>query len=161
MLNLLYTEYGALGNWEIIIDKMNQSHLYFVTSFSCTHVYFCILFSSAQFCHMCCCSVAQLRPTLCNPMGCSVPGCPVLHQLPGLAQTHVLWVDEAIQPSHPLLSPPTPALNLSQHQGLFQWVCSSHQVVKVLQFELQHQPFQWIFQWMIFFRIDWLEFLAV
>ena len=68
------------------------------------------------------------------------------HQLLELAQTHVHWVSDAIQPSHPLSSPFPPAFNLSHHQGLFQWVGSSHQVAKVLEFQLQHQSFQWIFR---------------
>ena len=67
----------------------------------------------------------------------------VHHQLPEFTQTHVHWVGDAIQPSHPLLSPFPPAFNLSHHQGLFQWVSSSHQVAKVLEFQLQHQSFQW------------------
>ena len=75
-------------------------------------------------------SVAQLCPTLWDRMDCSTPGFPVHHQLPELAQTHVHWVGDAIQPSHPLLSPSPPAFNLSQHQGLFQWVGSSHQTTK-------------------------------
>ena len=88
-------------------------------------------------------SVTQWCPTLCDPMDCSTPGFPVLLYLPEFAQTHIHWVDDAIQPSHPL-SPPSPfALNLSQHQGLFQWVSSSHYMAKGL--ELQHQSFQWIF----------------
>ena len=74
-------------------------------------------------------------------MDCSMPGFPVHHQLAELAQTHVCWVSDASQPSHPLLSPSPPAFNLSQHQGLFQWVSSSHQVAKVLEFQLQHQSF--------------------
>ena len=78
----------------------------------------------------CCCSVAKLCPTLYNLMDCSTPGFPVLHCL--LAQTHIHWVSDAIQPSHPLSPPFPPALNLSQHQGLFQWGISSHQVAKVL-----------------------------
>ena len=69
---------------------------------------------------------------------------PVHHQLPEFTQTHILWVIDAIQPSHPLSSPSPPALNLSQHQGLFQWVNSLHEVAKVLEFQLQHQSFQWI-----------------
>ena len=89
-------------------------------------------------------SVAQLCPTLCNPMDCSMPSFPVHHQLLELVQTHVHWVGDAIQPSHPLSSPSPPTFNLSQHQGLFQWVSSSHQVAKVLEFQLQHQSFQWI-----------------
>ena len=76
-------------------------------------------------------------------MDCSMPGLPVHHQLPESTQTHVHWVSDAIQPSHPLLSPSPPALNLSQHQGLFKWVSSSHQVAKVLEFQLQHHSFQW------------------
>ena len=91
-------------------------------------------------------SVAQLCPTLCDPMNHRTPGLPVLHQHPESTQTHVHWVGDAIQPSYPLSSPFPPALNLSQHQGLFQWVSSSYQVAKVLEFQLQHQSFQWIFR---------------
>ena len=88
-------------------------------------------------------SVAQSCPTLCNPINRSTPGLPVHHQLPESTQTHVHRVGDAIQPSHPRSSPSPPALNLSQHQGLFQWVSSWHQVAKVLEFQLQHQSFQW------------------
>ena len=88
-------------------------------------------------------SVAQSHPTLCEPINCSTPGFPVHHQLPEFAQTHVHLVCNAIQPARPLLSPSPPALNLSQHQGLFQWVSSLHHVAKVLEFQLQHQSFQW------------------
>ena len=84
-------------------------------------------------------SVTQSCPTLCDPMDCSTPGFPVHHQLLELAQTYVHRVSDVIQPSHPLSSPSPPAFNLSQHQGLFQWVISSHQVAKVLEFQLQHQ----------------------
>ena len=73
---------------------------------------------------------------------CSTPGFPVHHQLAESTQTHVHWVGDAIQPFHPLSSPSPPALNLSQHQGLFKWVNSSHEVAKVLEFQLQHQSFQ-------------------
>ena len=69
----------------------------------------------------CCCSLAQFCTTFCNPKDCSTPGFPVHHQLPELAKTHVHWVSDAIQPSHPLLSPSPPTFNHSQHQGLFQW----------------------------------------
>ena len=79
-------------------------------------------------------SSVQLCLTLCNPMDCSMLGFPVHHQLPELAQTHVYQVSDAIQPSHPLSSPSPPTFNLSQHQGLFKWVSSSHQVSKVLSF---------------------------
>ena len=81
-------------------------------------------------------SVTQSCLTLCNPTNCSTPGLPVHHQPPEFTQTHVLWVGDAIQPSHPLSSPSPPAHNPSQHQGLFQWVNSSHQVAKVLEFQL-------------------------
>ena len=87
-------------------------------------------------------SITQSCPTLCNPMDCSTPGFPVHHQLPELAQTHVHWVDDAMQPSQPLSSPSPPAFSLFQHQGkmtLFQWVNSSHQVAKVLELQLQHE----------------------
>ena len=88
-------------------------------------------------------SLDQSGPTLCNPMDCSTPGLPVHHQLPEFAQTHVHWVSDVIQPSHPLLSLSHPAFNLSPHQSLFKWVSSSHQVAKVLEFQLQPQSFQW------------------
>ena len=88
-------------------------------------------------------SVAQSCPTLCDPMNRSTPGLPVHHQLPKLTQTHAHQVGDAIQPSHPLSSPSPPAPNPSQHQSLFQWVSSSHEVAKVLEFQLQHQSFQW------------------
>ena len=80
-------------------------------------------------------SVAQSCPTLCDPMNCSTPGLPVPHQLPEFTQTHVHRVSDAIQPSHPLSSPSPPAPNPSQHQTLFQWVNSSHEVAKVLEFQ--------------------------
>ena len=76
-------------------------------------------------------SVAQSCPTLCDPMNCSTPGLPVHHQLPEFTQTHIRWVGDAIWPSHPLSSPSPPAPNPSQHQDLFQWVNSSHEVAKV------------------------------
>ena len=76
-------------------------------------------------------SVTQSCRTLCDPMDCSTPGLPVHHQLWEFIQSHVRWVRDAIQPSHPLLSPSPPTFNLSQHQGLFKWVSSSHQVAKV------------------------------
>ena len=91
-------------------------------------------------------SVTQSCLTLWDPLDCSTPGLPVHHQLPELTQTYVHWVSDAIQPSHPLLSPSPPALNLSQHQGLLKWVSSSHLVAKVLEVQLQHQSFQWIFR---------------
>ena len=89
-------------------------------------------------------SVAQSCPTLCDPVNCTTPGLPVHYQLLGFTQTHVHWVGDAIQLSHPLSSPSPPAPNPSQHQGLFQWVSSAHEVAKVLEFQLQHQSFQWM-----------------
>ena len=88
-------------------------------------------------------SVAQSCPTLCDPMNCTTPGLPVHHKLPEFTQTHVHRVGDAIQSSHSLSSPSPPALNLSHHQGLFKWISFSHQVAKVLEFQLQHQSFQW------------------
>ena len=88
-------------------------------------------------------SVAQLCLTLCYPMNHSTPGLPVHHQHPEFTQTHIHRVGDAIQPSHPLLSPAPLVPNPSPHQGLFQWVSSSHEVAKVLKFQFQHQSFQW------------------
>ena len=88
-------------------------------------------------------SVAQSHPTFCNPIDYSTSGLPVQNQLPEFTKTHIHWVWYAIQSSHPLSSPSPLALTLSQNQGLFKWVSSSHQVVKVLEFQLQHQSFQW------------------
>ena len=96
-------------------------------------------------------SVAQSCLTLCDPVDCSTPGLPVHHQLLEFTQTHVHWVGDAIQPFHPLSSPSPPAFNLSHQKGLFQWVTSLHQVAKVLELQLQHQSFQWIF------RTDFLQ----
>ena len=109
-----------------------------------------VLFSS--FAHSC--------PTLCNPMDCSTLGLPVHHQLLEFTQTHPHWVGDAMQPSHPVLSPSPPTFNLSQHQGLFQWVCSSHQVAKALEFQFnisssnEHSG-------LISFRMDWLDLFEV
>ena len=98
----------------------------------------CLLQKKVQFS-----SIAQSCLTLCDPRKCSMSGFAVYHQFPELIQTHVHQVGDAIQPSHPLSSTSPPAFSLSQHQGLFKWVNSLHQVAKVL--ELQHQSFQWIF----------------
>ena len=102
--------------WQINLWKYIQYH---------------ISFSSVQFS-----SVTQLCPTLCDPMDCSTPGFLVHQQLLEFTQTHVHWAGDAIQPSHPLSSPSPPAFNLSQHQGLLQWVNSLHKVAKVLEFQL-------------------------
>ena len=97
-----------------------------------TSFWFCIQFSS----------VAQSCPTLCDPMNRSTPGLPVHPQLPEITQTHVHPVGDVIQPSHPLSSPSPPAPNPSQHQSLFQWLNSSHEVAKVLEIQLERQSFQ-------------------
>ena len=100
-------------------------------------------------------SVQQLSCVwLCNPMDCSTPGIRVHDQLLEFTQTHVHWVSDDIQPAYPLLSPSPHAFNLSQPQGLFKWVSSSHQVAKVLEFQL-HQSLQWTF------RTDWLDLLSI
>ena len=102
-------------------------------------------------------SVAQSCPTLCDPMNRSTPGLPVHRQLPEFTQTHVHCIGDAIQPSHLLSSPSPPAFNLSQHQGLFQWVSSSNQVAKVLEFQFQHQSFQWLF----WFPLGWRGWISL
>ena len=156
--------------------KLRKSNLFptqlilFLQNFSCCFI--CIVFSwrkarnslklsyevmggatepHSKFLIASCCIVAQSCPTLCDPMDCSMPGLPVLHYVPEFAQTHVHWINDAIQPSYPLSSPSPPAFNLSQHQGLLQWVNSSHQVAKVLELQFQNQSFQWIF------RTDFLQ----
>ena len=90
---------------------------------------------------ICFCTVTESCVIPCDPMDCSTPGFSVLHYLLEFAQTHVHWVSDAVQPSHPLSLPSLPALNLSQHQSLFQWVGSSHQVAKLLELQFQHQSF--------------------
>ena len=91
-------------------------------------------------------SVTQSCPTFCDSMDCSTPGITVHHQLPEFMQIHVHWVSDIIQPFQPLSSPSVPTFNLSQNQGLFQWVSSSHQVAKLSEFQFQHQSFRWIFR---------------
>ena len=105
-------------------------------------------------------SVAQSCLTLCKPMDYSTPGFPVHHQLPELTQIHVHHVGDAIQPSLPLLSPSLPAFNLSQHEGLFQWVSSSRQVAKAWSFSFSISRSN-EYSGLISFRMDWLDLLAV
>ena len=139
--NLIYKEVHNLKGTAVthICNELWRFGLFFKTIFLFlfvfTHYYY-IVFSQFS-------SVTQLCPTLCNSMNRSTSGLPVHHQLLEFTQTHVHWVGDAIQPFHPLSSPSPPALNLSQHRGLFQWVSSSHQVAKLLEFQLQHQSFQW------------------
>ena len=101
----------------------------------CMHMSTCLVPKKSRATSVQLSSVAQSCPTLCDPMDCSTPGLPVYHHLPEFTQTHVHWVGDAIQPSHPLLFPSPPAFNLSQNQGLFKWASSSHQVAKVLEFQ--------------------------
>ena len=89
------------------------------------------------------CSLCQ---TFCNPMDCSMPGLPVYRQLSEFTQSHVHWVSDAVQPSHSLSSPSSPAFSLFQHQEIFKWVTTLHQVAKVLGFQLEHDSFQWVFR---------------
>ena len=132
------------------VQKARKPKVLF-TSFFCLFVFLIFgwagswLLCSVQFS-----SVAQSCPTLCNPKDCSTSGFHVLHYLLEFAQIHVHRVSDAIQLSHALSPRSSPALDLSQHQGLFQWVTSLHQVAKVLALQLQHQSFQWIF------RVDFL-----
>ena len=105
-------------------------------------------------------SVAQSCLTLCDPMNCSTAVLPVHHQLLEFTQTYFCWIIDAIQPSCPLLSPSPPALNLSQHQGFFQWVISSHQVAKYWSFSFSISPSN-EYSGLISFRMDWLDLLAV
>ena len=104
-------------------------------------------------------SVDQSCLTLCDPMNRSTPGLPLYHNLPEFTQTHAHRVGDAIQPSHPLLSPSPPALNPSQHQGLFQWVNSLYEVGKVLESQLQHQSFQWRTDFLFYFYVISFFFL--
>ena len=102
------------------------------------------------------CSAAHSCPTLCDPTDRSTPGLPVPHHLLRFAQVHVHCIGEAVQPAHPLMLSSPSALSLSQHQGLSQWVFHSHQMTKILELQLQHQSFQWIFR-----KIDCFDLLAV
>ena len=114
--------------------SINSFH-YLIMFLESTHIFF-FFFSSVQFSH------SVVSDSL-QPNGLQHASLPVHHQLSEFTQTHVHWVGDAIQPSHPLSSPSPPTFNLSQHQGFFKWVSSSYQVAKVLEFQLQHQSFQW------------------
>ena len=115
-------------NWNHVILSLNGLQL----------LSFAVIFKEEMVCSLLCgrdkegtsllqfSSVTQSCPTLCDPTDCNTPRLPVHHQLPEFTQTRVHWVGDAIQPSYPLSSPGPPALNLSQHQGLFKWVSSSH-----------------------------------
>ena len=129
----------SIRNFEFCYKMEKKKNLRIFTNLIICRNLFCKV--SVQFS-----SVTQLCLTLFNPTDYSTPGLPVHHQLLELTQTHVHWVSDAIQPAHSLSFPSIPAFSLSQHQGLFQGVSSSYQVAKVLEFQFQHQPFQWIFR---------------
>ena len=142
-------------------EKYTMDKLGLPTVPAVSQVTFCAVFSEVSrmrpflnFHFSSCCWVTESCLTLCNPMDHGTPGLHVHHQLPGLAQTHVHRVGDAIQPSHPLSFASPPAFNLPQHQGLFQWVSSSHQVAKGLELQLQRQSFQRIFR--VDFLYNWL-----
>ena len=126
--------------WEATVHRVSVGHDW--SNLACMHA--CMHFQATSTWHQ---FSSLSSVTLCDPM---IPGLPVQHQLPESTQTHVHWFGDAIQPAHPLLSPFPPTFNHFQHQGLFKWVSSSHQVTKVLKLLLQHQSFQWIF------RVDFL-----
>ena len=129
--------FSRLSNIPLYVCGTSFFAIYLINGMWCTLRFLpCLQFSL----------VAQSCPTVCDPMEHSTPGLPVHQQLSEFAQTHVHGVGDVIQQSHPLPSPSPPALNLSQHQGLFQWVGSLHQVAKVLELQLQNQSFQWIFR---------------
>ena len=125
-----------------LLPSWRFSLLLYPVLYLCTHM--CVL--SLPLSYFSICNPVQFqfsRVRLGDPINHSTPGLPAHHQLLESNQTHVHWVGDATQLSHPLSSPSPPALNLSQHQGLFKWVSSLHQVAKVLEFQLQHQSFQW------------------
>ena len=134
---------GVIGGFNFVVVVIMSISVFLWSlkrfSFSLIYLFFFSIFlpyqqvgiSSVQFT-----SVSQSCPTLCDPMNRSTPGLPVYHQLPEFTQTHIHWVSDAIQPSHPLSSPSPPAPNPSQHQSFFQWFNSSHEVAKVLEFQL-------------------------
>ena len=130
----------------MLVDSSSATDIHFVflwlSGYGIVPLYtvfcFVLFFSHIQFS-----SVTQSCLTLCDLMNHRTPGLPVHHQLWGFTQTHVHWVSDAIQPSHPLSFPSPPALNLSQHHDLFKWVSSMHPVANVLEFQLHHQSFQW------------------
>ena len=130
------TKIYMIQNWLLIEKNLPADSWTLINAYSFKPV------SSGVLCNFS--SVAQSCLTLCDPMDYSTPGLLVHHQLLRFTQTYVHWVGDAIQAPHPLSSPYPPTFNLSQHQGFFQWVNSSHEVAKVLEFQLQHQSFWWI-----------------
>ena len=141
-----FPECMGLNEWSEILFKGINIALPLWTSF---------VVHSVQFS-----SVVQSCLTLCEPVECSTPGFPVHHQHPEPIQTHVYCLSDEIQPSHPLLSPSPLTFNLSQHQGLFKWVSSSHQVAKYWSCSFSIHPSK-EYSGLISFRMDWLDLLAV
>ena len=161
MLSYLFKEYKINNS----LCNLNTFGRYWHISFHNTEnhspvswnskIYKCLNFQDS----ICfCCTVAQLCPVLCSPMDCSTPGFPVLHYLLEFVQTQVHWVSDAIQPSHPLLTPSPPALHLSQHQDLFQWITSLHQVASSIGAWASVLP---VDSWLISVRIDWFDLHAI
>ena len=140
------TWYSPLSSQKIgLMMEVAQHQIYWSSGKKGPSIVWWLVISSAVY-HLQFSSVAQSCLTHCDPMDCRMPGLPGHLQLPEFTQTHVHWVSDAIQLSYPLLSPFPPAFNHNQHQSLFKWVNSWHQVAKVLEFWLQHQSFQWIFR---------------
>ena len=145
--------------WQSDVSAFLKKLIYFLSNSNSFTEFCCFLSSlimnqsSVQFS-----SVAQSCPTLCDPMDCSMPGFPVHNQHPEYTQSHVHWVGDAIQPSHPLSTPSPPALNLSQHQGLFHWVSSSHQVAKGLDPSVQSVLPMNIHDW---FPLGWTGWMSL
>ena len=131
--------------WKLFFLFFNFLEFFFF-NWSIVDLPYCISFRYTAPVYVCCCcySVAKSRLTLCDPMDCSTPGLPVPHSLPEFAQVHVHWIGDAIQPSHPLLLS-SPAFNLSQHQGLFQWIGSLHQVAIWSFSSVQSLSHVWLF----------------
>ena len=152
ILHIFHTSEMILYRKILYICQQSRKYIWFHVLFYC-HLAMC--FSSVQFS-----SVAQSCQTFCDPMNRSMSGLPVHPQLPEFTQIHVHWVGDAIQSSHPLSSLSPSSLNLSQHEGLFKWVNSLHQVVKVLEFQLQHSSSN-EHPGLISFRMDWLDLFAV
>ena len=144
-LNLVF-KCGRSHSWSCVIDQRSVARATVTVTGKCI-----FYFNSVQF------SRSVVFDSLWPPWPVV---CQASMSITNFIQNHVHWVGDAIQPSHPLSSPCPSAFNLSQYQGLFKWVSSSHQVTKVLEFQLQHQAFQWIFR-LISFRMDWLDLLAV
>jgi len=140
--------------WSMQPQRSDTIEIQILSVFKTQHLYVTVLIGH-QFS-----SVSQSGPTLCNPMNLSTPGLPIHHQLLEFTQMHVHWVDNAIQPSHPLSLTSPPAPHLSQHQSLFQWVNSLHEVAKVWSFSFSITPSKEI-PGLISFRMDWLDLLAV